>query len=82
MIKREYIVRNNVLGYDAYADSPGTEEHYVECTPEEITEIVVKQNKDRAELSDEYLEKLENKIRIALKPLSDKLDVFMKQSTN
>lgn len=52
MVKKEYIVQNDVLGTldEAF--------HFTRCTLEEMTEIIVKQDKNRAELSDGYLGKV------------------------
>lgn len=58
MIKREYIIKNDKLCYvnNDPAYPLNTE---VECTKEELTAIIIKQDKNKAELSDEYLGKLE-----------------------
>ena len=51
MVKNEYVIRNKKL----FLIKDGEE---YECSREELTEIIQKQDKNRAELTDEYLGKV------------------------
>ena len=63
MIKREYIVKNDKLCY--VDNDPAFPSKEVECTKEELTALIIKQDKHRAELSDDYIEKVANAMKEA-----------------
>ena len=70
MVKNEYVVRNKKL----YLIKDGEE---FECSKEELTEIIQRQDKNRAQLSDEYLGKVEEMMKNAAKvDLDVKYDIF------
>jgi len=57
MIKREYVVKGDKLCYvDNDPAFPSAKE--VECSKEELTALIIKQDKNKAELSDEYIGKV------------------------
>ena len=62
MVKQEYIVKNDKL----YLIKDDEE---FECSQEELTEIIVKQDKNRTELSDDYLDKMKDMFNELMLPL-------------
>ncbi len=64
MIKREYVVKNDKLCY-VNNDPAFPSKEEVECSKEELTALIIKQDKNRAELSDDYIEKVANAMKEA-----------------
>lgn len=64
MIKREYVIKNDKLFYvDNDPAFPSAKE--VECTKEELTALILKQDKNKSELSDEYIQKVADAMKEA-----------------
>ncbi len=64
MVKNEYVIRNKKLHLVRDGDE-------FECSKEELTEIITRQDKNRAELSDTYLNKIGHVMQEAVQETVD-----------